>query len=319
MDSAVFALPTVAFVASYAAARAASRMRDPRVLAPDVYKAQGTYIPKVGGVAVIISALASLIIALGVNMAPLWFLFLTVVFVGSLGLLDDLYGLPALLRVVIPVVPSLLIILWGIVNYVHIPLIGNVRNPYVVEMVVLLSIPVLSNAVNMLDVVNGVVPGSMALISITMAIDAYIMGRQDAILPAITIASTSLGLYLLNRYPARVFNGNSGSYALGAALGAYAVIYNMGFPVLVASIPYVLNGLYIVVSSRGIKSRERLIRPTLLEGGVVRPNPNPRSPLTLVRLLVIEKPLGEREISRGLLLLFLTSCILSIASSIMFR
>jgi len=316
MDNAAAVLPALAFASSYITANMASRIRSPRVLAPDIHKPK-VYIPKIGGLAVIISASLSLIF--GMHFEPLWLLLVTTIFVGIMGLIDDLHGLPALARVITPVVPSLAILLLGAVSHIHIPLMGDVRNPYLVTMIVILSVPVLSNAVNMLDVVNGVIPGSIAMIFATMAIIAYIIGQYSAILPAITMTSISLGLYLLNKYPARVFNGNSGSYALGAALGAYAVIYNMGFPVLIASLPYVLNGLYIVASSRGIRSRERLIRPTLVENGVVKPNLNNEAPLTMTRLLVIEGPLREKDIATRLLLLFAASSVLSVISAVVIR
>lgn len=318
MDALALAL---AFAVTSTSALLVSRVRNNKFLVKDVFKPYEAYVPKVGGLAVIVSSMTILVAlsALGPLTTHLMALVATIAFVGLVGLVDDLWGLHPMVRVLATLLPSIAIVLLGLVKSIYIPPIGNVREPYVVTFAALLSIPVMANAVNMLDVVNGVVPSSVAMISLTLALVSYLIGKHDAIYPALLLALMSLGLYLFNRYPAKVLNGNSGSYALGAGLGALALLYDLGLPALIASLPYILNGMFIVFSSRGIKGRDRLVRPTLIINGQVHPSISKGAPLTLVRFIVLDRPGDERFIISSINRLFIISCTLALVSTLLLR
>jgi phospho-N-acetylmuramoyl-pentapeptide-transferase len=96
-----------------------------------------------------------------------------------------------------------------------------------------------SNAVNLTDGLDGLAIGPTALVAFALGIFAYATGRSDfstyLLLPHIpgageltvicaAIVGAGLGFLWFNAYPAEVFMGDVGALALGAALGAIAVI-----------------------------------------------------------------------------------------------
>jgi len=105
--------------------------------------------------------------------------------------------------------------------------------------VVIFIITAVSNAVNLTDGLDGLASGTSAIAGIVLGIFAYVSGRVDfsgfldiIYLPGageLTIFSASLfgaciGFLWYNTHPASVFMGDTGSLALGGALGALAIM-----------------------------------------------------------------------------------------------
>ena len=95
-----------------------------------------------------------------------------------------------------------------------------------------------SNAVNLTDGLDGLAAGLMAIAMATLALFAYSMGNFNAAnylqlfylrgAGELTIFCTAtfgacLGFLWYNSHPAQVFMGDTGSLALGGALGAVAI------------------------------------------------------------------------------------------------
>jgi phospho-N-acetylmuramoyl-pentapeptide-transferase len=96
-----------------------------------------------------------------------------------------------------------------------------------------------SNAVNLTDGLDGLAIGSTLVAAATLALLAYIAGNARAanylLVPFVpgtgelsvflaAIVGASLGFLWFNAHPAEVFMGDTGSLALGAALGTVAVL-----------------------------------------------------------------------------------------------
>ena len=96
-----------------------------------------------------------------------------------------------------------------------------------------------SNAVNLTDGLDGLAIMPTVMVGAALGVFAYVTGRADfstyLFLPHIpgageltvfcaAIAGAGLGFLWFNAYPAEVFMGDVGALALGAALGAIAVI-----------------------------------------------------------------------------------------------
>lgn len=302
----------ISFILSLITVYVISRVRNPRLLAPDVHKPYRVLIPKIGGVSIIIAMSAVTVFAYLINDLRLFALGLVTITVGLIGLADDLKGLPVSVRVFLPLVPSLIIpaVMHG---YIYIILIGHVHNFFVVAFLSMLAVTVMANAVNMLDVMNGVVPVSTLMIITVSGFISYMAGFSYALPATVVLVLMVLPLAIFNWYPARVFNGNSGSYALGAMMGAFMVLYNAGTQGIISALPYIINGFLIVITARGFKPRETLKRPVIVNDGVIHANKIPGSPITLVKLMVMRRPKTEREVVNNILLIFLITSLLSLS------
>ena len=86
-----------------------------------------------------------------------------------------------------------------------------------------------SNSTNLTDGLDGLLSGCSALIFTGLAITILIDNQTYAEILAplcIVMAGCSMGFLFLNKYPAKLFMGDSGSLAIGASLGGIALISN---------------------------------------------------------------------------------------------
>ena len=115
----------------------------------------------------------------------------------------------------------------------------------------------------------------------------------------------------------RAFDGNSGSLAFGALYAALAIMGGVEIAALVAMVPAVLNSYYILYSMRGlVEHKEMESRPTYLgEDGKLHATDKPKVPTTLVRMVILGSPMGEREVVQSILTLTVFACALSILTS----
>ena len=72
------------------------------------------------------------------------------------------------------------------------------------------------NAVNLIDGMDGLAAGIVGIASIFCAVFGLMNGNITSSVPFIAIAGVSLGFLVFNRYPASIFMGDTGSFALGA-------------------------------------------------------------------------------------------------------
>lgn len=104
-----------------------------------------------------------------------------------------------------------------------------------------------ANAVNLTDGLDGLAAGVTVVTSLAFVAIALVLHKTGVALIMAAVTGGCLGFLLFNRYPARVFMGDTGSLALGGALGAAAVITRSELFLLVIGGIYVLETLSVVV------------------------------------------------------------------------
>jgi phospho-N-acetylmuramoyl-pentapeptide-transferase len=129
-----------------------------------------------------------------------------------------------------------------------------------------------SNAVNLTDGLDGLAAGLVAIAAITFAIFAYVMGRVDTseylgiyflrgagelTVFCSALFGASLGFLWFNAHPAQVFMGDTGSLALGGALGAVAILLKSEFLLLIIGGVFVVETLSVIVQRSAFKWRKR--------------------------------------------------------------
>jgi len=129
-----------------------------------------------------------------------------------------------------------------------------------------------SNAVNLTDGLDGLAAGLMAIAMLTMGLFAYVMGRADAsaylqifflrgagelTIFCSAVFGAAVGFLWYNAHPAQVFMGDTGSLALGGALGAVAILLKSEFLVLIVGGVFVVETLSVIVQRSAFKWRRR--------------------------------------------------------------
>ncbi|MBR43712.1 MAG: phospho-N-acetylmuramoyl-pentapeptide-transferase [Gemmatimonadetes bacterium] len=145
--------------------------------------------------------------------------------------------------------------------------------PFFADVAAVFSVPVFivftgvvvsgsSNAVNLTDGLDGLAAGLIAIASATIGIFAYVAGRVDTsqylgffYLPgageltifALALSGAALGFLWFNAPPAEVFMGDTGSLALGGALGVMAILLKAEFLLVIVGGVFVLETLSVIV------------------------------------------------------------------------
>lgn len=128
-----------------------------------------------------------------------------------------------------------------------------------------------SNAVNLTDGLDGLATGLMAIAMLTLALFAYVMGRVDAseylgliylrgagelTVFCSAVFGAAVGFLWYNAHPAEVFMGDTGSLALGGALGAVAILLKSEFLVLILGGVFVAETLSVILQRSVFKYRK---------------------------------------------------------------
>ena len=129
-----------------------------------------------------------------------------------------------------------------------------------------------SNAVNLTDGLDGLASGLMAIAMLTMAMFAYVMGRVDAAdylqifylrgageltVFCSAVFGAAVGFLWYNAHPAQVFMGDTGSLALGGALGAVAILLKSEFLVLIVGGVFVAETVSVIIQRSVFKYRKQ--------------------------------------------------------------
>lgn len=82
------------------------------------------------------------------------------------------------------------------------------------------------NTVNLIDGMDGLAAGIIAIASFANVIFLYLSGNIEGMVPFVLLTALTLGFLVFNRYPASIFMGDTGSFALGAGYVTAALITN---------------------------------------------------------------------------------------------
>ncbi len=104
-----------------------------------------------------------------------------------------------------------------------------------------------SNAVNLTDGLDGLAAGTVAVALFACAGIAYLLGENDLAILAAVLTGASLGFLWYNSHPASIFMGDTGSLALGAALGGMAVATGTEILILLIGGLFVVEALSVMI------------------------------------------------------------------------
>lgn len=107
-----------------------------------------------------------------------------------------------------------------------------------------------SNATNLTDGLDGLAAGVGAVVFTGLGLQLMLRGHAgDPALAAFCLAMAGawLGFLLHNRHPARLFMGDTGSLAMGAALSAVALLSNSLWPLLLMGGVFLAESLSVIL------------------------------------------------------------------------
>jgi len=320
------ALFLTGFIMTFLTTPLLARMTKKRgIVGTDVHKAVKPNIPDMCGLAVTISLVCSAIVLAVVFPSEIRRILAFTLCVGTTGIIgvaDDLGPLSPRLKPLLTAAGAVPIVLLGTYSpYVEMPFLGTARLTIVYPLLVILAIPVLANAINMMNPFNGAMSGTCSILSLAMIAYLLLSNRTvEAILPSALLGSL-LAFHWYNRYPAKVFSGNAGDLSVGAAVGALTIMGRIEVPMVIAMIPHITNAFYLLSSIGGLRERREISeRPTrVLRDGRIESTRDDKAPITLSRLILAEGPLRENEIVNIMVAMTIVSSVLGLATLLLMR
>ena len=303
---------------------------------PDVFKIDSPIIPESGGIGFMIIFIFLLII--GTIESPtivvqqrLLMTTIIITLVTIIGLIDDFKGLSAKIKPLLLIIIALPILIFQIGTPKPVlPLIGPTQLTIFYWFLALFVIAIPANASNMLDVMNGVMSGSGIMILLTAFITSFIIPIDGRIITddsiyylrfvSLTMISVLTAFWLFNRYPAKIFAGDTGSLGVGATIGLVAIFGQIEFVMVVALLLHIMNSFSIISSLKGLRERKEIHdRPVSVKDGIITASKNPAAPITLVRLLVASSSKTEKTVIKQIYSLVAYCCILAILTAFLIR
>jgi len=179
-------------------------------------KTHGEPVPYLGGLAIYLAFLLSLALTFDFSHEVLGLLLAGSIVV-ILGLVDDLGQLGPWTKLSGQLVAILVLIKSGIyIKLVFLP------EPVAIALSVIWLLAV-TNAFNLIDIMDGLSAGTAAVAAVTLLIIAELGGGSTAATLLAALAGSCLGFLRYNAYPARIYMGDTGSMFLGLLLGALAM------------------------------------------------------------------------------------------------
>ena len=212
-------------------------------------------VPRIGGLAIVVGIL----IPAGLLMrptGPYLGILLGTVAVAALGLVDDIRGMNPRTKLLGIVLIALVPVLGFDVSFerVSLPLIGNHELGTAAYPLTVLWIAALANLVNLIDGMDSLAAGIVAIASASFALLAASFGRTNAAVLAAIVCGATLAFLRHNYHPATIFMGDTGALALGFLLATVAVqgvlktaaTIALAAPLLVMAVP-ILDTSFVVL------------------------------------------------------------------------
>lgn len=103
------------------------------------------------------------------------------------------------------------------------------------------------NAVNLTDGLDGLAAGTVMIVMIVMAAIAFQSDKLGTAIFGAALAGACIGFLWFNSFPADIFMGDTGSLALGMALGCLSVLTKCEFVVLIIGGLFVAEALSVLI------------------------------------------------------------------------
>jgi phospho-N-acetylmuramoyl-pentapeptide-transferase len=261
--------------------------------------------PTMGGLIVLASVLVPTVLwgNLG-NMYTVLILFVTAL-LGAVGFLDDYLkvvkkkpkGLIARYKIIGQVFAGLVVGgviyflpdwvdpgLWKYSSSTTVPFFKSLEFDfgYLYIPMVVFVITATSNAVNLTDGLDGLAIGIVGIVSLTLGVISYVSGNAilseyltipflrgsgELVVYCAALSGAAVGFLWFNAYPAQVFMGDTGSLALGGAIGALCVLIKkellvptLGGVFLAEAVSVIIQRLYFKYTKRRYGEGRRVFR-----------------------------------------------------------
>lgn len=212
---------------------------------PNHRKVHQKLMPRLGGVAIYIGFWIGFLF-LQPNSPHLTPILIASSLIVLIGFLDDLLELSAKWKLTVQIIAAIIVIIGGVhVEFINLPFDGRLELGWFGIPLTLMWIVGVTNAINLIDGLDGLAAGVSSIVLLTLSAIAFMMGNFFVVALSVILLGSTLGFLVHNFYPARIFMGDSGALFLGFMIAVISLLGFKNVTLFSLLIPVILLGVPI--------------------------------------------------------------------------
>ncbi|MCO7124982.1 undecaprenyl/decaprenyl-phosphate alpha-N-acetylglucosaminyl 1-phosphate transferase [Sporolactobacillus shoreicorticis] len=232
---------------------------------PNARKVHKKIMPRMGGLAIYLAFMIGMLIMWPDSSFTLPLIIGSVIIIIT-GVLDDMYSLSPKVKIVAHFFAALVIVNSGIsVTFINLPFNGVLHLYWLSIPLTLLWIMGITNAINLIDGLDGLAVGVSSIVLLTIAGLSLTEGNLFVFTVSAILLGSTLGFLPYNFHPAKIFMGDTGSYFLGYIISVLALLgfknvtlFSLVVPIIILAVP-ISDTLFAII--RRLVNRKPLTAP----------------------------------------------------------
>lgn len=223
-------------------------------------------VPLIGGLAIFLGFLVSTVLFAEIDIKIIAILSGALIMV-MIGVFDDKYALGAKFKLMIQIIAAAIPVIAGVrIERIILPFLksGGIEFGWLAYPITILWIVALTNAVNLIDGLDGLAAGVSAIASFSMFLIALMQGNYLIAVMCAALVGACCGFLPYNFSPASIFMGDTGSTFLGFVMASLSVLGLFKIHAIISfAVPFIAFGIPIFDTSFAIFRRIKEHRPIM--------------------------------------------------------
>jgi UDP-GlcNAc:undecaprenyl-phosphate/decaprenyl-phosphate GlcNAc-1-phosphate transferase len=235
---------------------------------PNSRKVHEKVMPRLGGLAIFIGVMVGFYVS-GLYKEQVTAISIGAIVIIAIGIMDDMMELSAKTKLLGQIIAAAAVVASGLkIDFLTIPFIGMFDLGWWTYPITILWIVGITNAINLIDGLDGLAAGTSFIVITTIAFMAGIAGKALIFGLALILLGSILGFLFYNFHPAKIFMGDTGALFLGygiailSLLGLFKSVTLFSFivPIIILGVPVFDTTFAIIrriVNKRPISSPDK--------------------------------------------------------------
>lgn len=228
--------------------------------------------PTIGGLIFLFSAIITTLLTGNFKVSVFMILFSTLAF-GAVGFVDDYIkvvmkrnlGLRAYQKLFLQILTAVILIIYQYNSKhmgtdLYIPFLKDYRSigVFYIPFIIFVIVGTV-NSVNLTDGLDGLSTSVTIICLLFFNVVAVKFQRYEIAAFSLVLAGALIGFLFFNKYPAKVFMGDTGSLALGGAISAIALLLNVPLILPISGGIYFIETLSVIIQVVSFKTRGKRV------------------------------------------------------------
>ncbi|QHE53609.1 glycosyltransferase family 4 protein [Pontibacillus sp. HMF3514] len=212
---------------------------------PNHRKVHKKLMPRLGGLAIFLSFIIGILLFFP-DSGYTWPVVIGSTIIIITGILDDMRELSPKLKIAGQLAAATVVVVGGVqVEFINLPFMEQkLEFGYLSIPITIVWIIAITNAINLIDGLDGLAAGVSAIALLTISGMAITMGNSFVVIVGFITLGSTLGFLLFNFYPAKIFMGDTGALFLGFMIGVLSLLgfknvtfFSFIIPIIILGVP----------------------------------------------------------------------------------